>query len=280
MATGTTGDGVDAAAEIADTDSRSKYASEQAPPRHESEPAAPVRQYVEAVRSRSSRAVRRYRFLGTAGRIPGQVPGMNVPPLDEGEEREIRELQQPEVEGRSAAEEDADAAEAANFVETGSEHVESAASETSAVTIVASGHEDVEEPATGHPVADEILAEAHAASREPSEDQQHEELALAEEAIEKEHATPTEVDPTADTAADGVQAEPGERQSANVREQGGRYMQRLTRRMRRRMRGGEGKPEGRPEGRPEPRADGQVVETERPPKSRPSKPHPNPRPHR
>ena len=231
----------------------SKYASEQAPPRHEDEPAAPVRQYVESVRDP----------VGPSGDtdfsvLPGEslakYRGMNVPPLDEAEEREIQELQQPEIEGRSAAEEDADAAEAASFVETGSEHVESAASETSAVTIVGAGLEDVVEPASGHPVADEILAEAHAASREPSDDEQHEELALAEEAVEEELADPA---PAADAP---VETEPAERQSANVREQGGRYMQRLTRRMRRRMRGGE----GRPDGRPEPTVDGQAADAEPP----------------
>jgi ribonuclease G len=230
----------------------SKYASEQAPPRHEAEPAAPVRQYVESVRDPVVTSGDTD-FSVLPGESLAKYRSMNVPPLDESEEREIQELQQPEIAGRSAAEDDADAAEAASFIETGSEHVESAEPETSEVTIVGAGQEEVVEPASGHPVADEILAEAHAASREPSEDEQHEELALAEEAVEEELAEPAPGDAP-------VQAEPAERQSANVREQGGRYMQRLTRRMRRRMRGGE----GRPDGRPEPKVDGQVAEAEPP----------------
>jgi ribonuclease G len=230
----------------------SKYASDQAPPRHEAEPVAPVRSCVEAVHHPVAPSGDTD-FSVLPGESLAKYRSMNVPPLDESEEREIQELQQPEIAGRSAAEDDADAAEAASFVETGSEHVESAEPETSAVTIVGAGQEEVVEPASGHPVADEILAEAHAASREPAEDEQHEELALAEEAVEEELAAP---------AADAIPTEPAERQSANVREQGGRYMQRLTRRMRRRMRGSEARPDGSPEIRPEPKVDGQVVEAE------------------
>ncbi|MDP8983304.1 MAG: Rne/Rng family ribonuclease, partial [Acidobacteriota bacterium] len=238
----------------------SKYASEQGPPRHEAPAAVPVRSYVEAVRDPAGPA-EETDFSVLPGESLAKYRGMNVPPLDEAEEREIQELHQPDMAGLSAAEADADAAEAATFAETEDAHIENPIPETSEVTIVAAGQEEVVEPASGHPVADEILAGAHAASREPSEEQ-HEELSLAEEAIEEEEGAL----PAAESVAP---PESPERQSANVREQGGRYMQRLTRRMRRRMRGGEGKPEIKANGAP-------AAETERLQEAAPSVPEPAP----
>src|SRR5260221_453060 len=85
-------------------------ASDPPPPRHEPDPAAPVRQYVEPVRDTAVAPSGDTDFSVLPGESLAKYRGMNVPPLDEGEEREIQELQEPEIEGRSAAEEAADAA--------------------------------------------------------------------------------------------------------------------------------------------------------------------------
>ena len=179
-----------------------------------------------------------------------------IHPLDESEEEEIRSLQEPEVaESAPVAEalagtEDAVAepeeAVAVEEVEVVAEAVEanppaSAFSGTSAATALAMAvaddlETDVEEAAA----AAQEEAESAVAEEPPSEIETEIEAAMEAE-------TAAEVEAVAGASIEPAEAHetPPPQLTAQVREQGGRFMHRMPRRMRRKMRGGTGQQEPR-----------------------------------
>ncbi|HEX6896304.1 MAG TPA: Rne/Rng family ribonuclease [Bryobacteraceae bacterium] len=177
-----------------------------------------------------------------------------IQPLDEAEEEEIRSLHEDAEPTAttvefSAAEADAIEDETASLaVESGlAEEPESFQEPANSIptrqgsTVAAAVSSQQEEP------GNEIVSEAGSIESEIEEaigevvssgEASAEPISLGEEQADEE--------PGSEVAAGAP--EPGQAQTAQVREQGGRYMHRLPRRMRRKMRGG-GPGEHRPEGR-------------------------------
>jgi ribonuclease G len=152
----------------------------------------------------------------------------NIQPLDEAEEEEVRSLQETEVvaEPESSSEAALEAEEPA-VVE---ERVIAEEADAPEVTALISEPEE-SAPETGN---------AAAAESEESEPEIPTEIQAAVEAetvieAEAQRLESTETEPQAAEAAPSET--PAPQLSAQVREQGGRYMHRVTRRMRRRMRG-------------------------------------------
>jgi Rne/Rng family ribonuclease len=201
----------------------SKYASEVSRPPRLPEPAA-------AVESTVPTPVSSHVTLSNAGPtdfsvLPGEslakYTRSSIQPLDDAEEEEIRDLQETTV---------------------------APASET-----IAEVAEEAEEEPDDAPIAEETLPEP--------------EVLAAMEAVEEAEEPGSEVENESDVevneepAGTEIPVEAGAEQppagaaplSAQVREQGGRYMHRLPRRMRRKMRGG-GPGDGRADGRTEARS--------------------------
>ncbi len=159
----------------------------------------------------------------------------NIQPLDDGEEEEIRDLQ--------------DTAAPAPEPQTAAQLLEEEVAEVA---------EEAEEEPDDAPIAEDTVA----GEPEALEIEELDEVDESTSEVENESG----VEMSAESAAAETPAEAGAEApatgtaplSAQVREQGGRYMHRLPRRMRRKMRGGgqvEGRTEGRPEGRPEGRGE-------------------------
>jgi ribonuclease G len=168
----------------------------------------------------------------------------SIPPLDEQEEEEIRSAQKEhEVAGQPEAPEPA----------------ETTASATETVA-----EPEPEPPAAHHETA---AAAEELAVQEPEELDEIEAIADAEVIAEADAEAEAENETEFQAGAEpGVQSEPGagpgntptpagqsQQLTANIREQGGRYMHRMPRRMRRRMR------QGGPEGRTDQEHRGEVV---------------------
>ncbi|HLG98485.1 MAG TPA: Rne/Rng family ribonuclease [Bryobacteraceae bacterium] len=173
-----------------------------------------------------------------------------IQPLDEAEEEEIRSLH----EDSDATTAEASAADAEALVE-----------ETTGQHPLRKELEDQEAP-SARPAASAGASQAAAA---PEPEAEPETAESGSEIIELEIEETAELDeisesvelagesapsdaealaPEASPETTAAEPEPGHGQTAQVREQGGRYMHRMPRRMRRKMRGG-GLAESRPEGR-------------------------------
>ena len=218
----------------------SKYASEVSRPSRmaESSPAAgvasvaPAPSPVESVRTGPSD------FSVLPGESLAKYSRSNIQPLDDAEEQEIRGLQEATVES-----------EPEPPVEVLDEVTEEETEEPDDAPIA----EDTLEPAEPGVfiAATEIVVEVEMEmgpaeeEEEPASEVENESDVSGPEAAEP--ATPTE------GAAEQLQAGSAPL-SAQVREQGGRYMHRMPRRMRRKMRGG-GQAEGRSQGDAKPQGD-------------------------
>ena len=230
----------------------SKYASEVSRPPRNSEPAAAAETTFVAPLALASApspvaapSAGATDFSVLPGESLAKYSRSSIQPLDDAEEEEIRDLQETNVLGAGVASEPETPAEIAE------QAAEEAQAEAEAEAVLAEElAEEVNEPDDA-PIAEDTLASA-----EP------EALIAAEEiVVEAEvEAEPAGTDAPLET---GTEQPPGSAPlSAQVREQGGRYMHRLPRRMRRKMRGGgqvEGRTETRVEG--EPRGEASVPET-------------------
>ena len=172
----------------------------------------------------------------------------SIPPLDEQEEEEIRSAQEErEMSGQPEAPEPPEPVE----------------------TIASAGETPAEpEPEPPAPHHETSAAREELAVQESEELDEIEAIADAEVIAEADAEAEAEREPEFQAAAEpGVQSEPGaetgitptpagqsQQLTANIREQGGRYMHRMPRRMRRRMRQG-----GGPEGRTDQEHRGEVV---------------------
>ncbi len=218
----------------------SKYASEVSRPPRFVEPAAP------AAPASSSAAASPVAEASPATTDFSVLPGeslakytrSSIQPLDDAEEEEIRDLQETTV---------------------------VSGQETAAQIVEEEVAEEAEEEPDDAPIAEDTVAaeleaieeESIEEAEEPASEVESEILAeLGAAGADELDAEPTETNMPAEAGA-GQPPSPGSAPlSAQVREQGGRYMHRLPRRMRRKMRGGgqpEARGEGRPEGRGEPR---------------------------
>ncbi len=238
----------------------SKYASEVSrPPRiPEAVPAVEPASVTSAPPSAAPVSSGATDFSVLPGESLAKYTRSNIQPLDDAEEEEIRDLQET----------------AAPAQESAAQILEDEVAEVA---------EEAEEEPDDAPIAeDTVTAEPEALDVEVVDTEELDEV--EESASEIENESGEEV--SAESAAPETPGEAGAEAlptgaaplSAQVREQGGRYMHRLPRRMRRKMRGG-GQVEGRPEGRGEPRpADDQRAEgaTEPAPQSRPDQ-RPEPR---
>jgi ribonuclease G len=224
--------------------SESKYtAGESRPPRsNEPAPAAesntPVSSSaapVEAAPRASSVGATDFSVL--PGESLAKYKGSNIPPLDEAEEDEIRDLQETTVVPDSPT--------LAAIAEEEVEEPEDAplASDTVSATLPETGPEIVEGSVeiSETIVALPLLVEEEDEAEEPEVEESEPE---GSEAVSEE----TEVEMEAGAASAEPEAGPSDAApplSAQVREQGGRFPHRMPRRMRRKMRGGGGPGEQR-----------------------------------
>jgi len=236
----------------------SKYASEPSRPARNPE-AAPAVESTSVTPAPLSSPVAPVSSGGTDFSVlPGEslakYTRSNIQPLDDAEEEEIRDLQEaatpePEAAAELLAEEVAEVAEEAE-----------------------------EEPDDAPIAEDTVTAELDVLEIEVLETEEVDEVEELTEESTSEVENESGVEAGAESAASEMPLEAGAEPpatgaaplSAQVREQGGRYMHRLPRRMRRKMRGGgqvaEGRGEGRGEARPdvrstdEPRAEGAATE--------------------
>jgi len=239
----------------------SKYASEVSRPSRGPEPVSPAASEppspAAAPLTVSEVSAPSSDFSVLPGESLAKYSRSNIQPLDEGEEEEIHDLEELDAPPES----DADAAAA--IAQEEAEEPEDAPIAEDTVTslepevVVVSAEIEVE-PAEEAEESLEVENEADAESAAEEEEESAEVNAL-ESGAEPSETEPSEV----------VEQAPSAPLSAQVREQGGRYMHRQPRRMRRKMRGGggpgdarprvEGAPvegaAGRPEQRPEPRPD-------------------------
>jgi Rne/Rng family ribonuclease len=233
----------------------SKYASEASRPSRLAEPPAAV-EAASVAPVALAPAPLPVEPVSTGARDFSVLPGeslakytrSNINPLDEAEEEEIRDLQETTV----GAETEAAAELAAQIAEDVAEEAEAEPDDApiaeDTVALLDPGAEPEAEPAEE--------ASAEEAEEEASEVENESGVSDTEPAVV---STPVEA---------GAEQPPSGSAplSAQVREQGGRYMHRLPRRMRRKMRGG-GQVEGRGETRPpgdakfnEPRGEGATAE--------------------
>jgi len=171
-----------------------------------------------------------------------------IPPLDEAEEEEIRSLQEPDEPAIEAAEAEESApeetpdpiAEAANEPSSASAGRGAATATAMAVAEEAeSGAEKI--AAIADPDEETIATEEPAPDIETSIEAEIEtEIEAAIEAEVAEDQAIDEIDPAVAQEPVPETEAPAAQLTAQVREQGGRYMHRLPRRMRRKMRGGGG----------------------------------------
>ena len=171
----------------------------------------------------------------------------SIQPLDDAEEEEIRDLQET----------------AAPAPEIAAQIVEEEVAEMT---------EEAEEEPEDAPIAeDTVTAEPEALELEVLDTEEVDEVEESTSEVENESGVEVSAEPAAAGTATGAGLEVPPATgaaplSAQVREQGGRYMHRLPRRMRRKMRGGGGQMEGRAEPRSEarqgdePRAEGAATE--------------------
>jgi len=239
----------------------SKYASEVSrPPRiPEAVPAVESASVTSAPQSAAPVSSVSTDFSVLPGESLAKYTRSNIQPLDDAEEEEIRDLQET----------------AAPAQESAAQILEEEVAEVA---------EEAEEEPDDAPIAeDTVTAEPEALEIEELDEVEVEEESTSE--VENESGVEVSAEPAAAETPGEAGAEPptgAAPLSAQVREQGGRYMHRLPRRMRRKMRGGgqsegraEGRGEARPEARPgdEPRGEGT---TEPAPQSRPEQ-RPEPR---
>jgi Rne/Rng family ribonuclease len=213
----------------------SKYASEVSRPSRQPEPATTASEPASVAPRSLSPAPSSGAPVSPGSSDFSVLPGeslakytrSSIQPLDDAEEEEIRDLQETAVASESAA--------AAQI-----------ASEVAEIT------EEVEEEPDDAPIAEDTVPSAEA----PEEADE-----LLAEAAASEVENESDVEVNEDPAGNDLPMEGGAQQtpsgsaplSAQVREQGGRYMHRLPRRMRRKMRGG-GQGDGRTDGRTEARS--------------------------
>jgi Rne/Rng family ribonuclease len=224
----------------------SKYAS--AEPRYVSNPArgprlgkdAPAAGEESSPVSTSASAEGGSEFSVLPGESLAKYTGANIQPLDDGEEEEIRNLQEEDTgveleasievpdqtteDEPSAVEEAAPESVAAPEVHEPEPH-HAASNGTAAARAVERVEEVAEEPAVAieESPAEEIEEEG------PASEESEEVAAALEMESEGGHSAP-------DTEEGQPDSPEGER-TAEVREQGGRYQHRVSRRMRRKMRG-------------------------------------------
>jgi ribonuclease G len=227
----------------------SKYASEVSRPSRIPEPAAAVETTFVAPDPLPAAPLSSgpTDFSVLPGESLAKYRRSNIQPLDDAEEDEIRDLQETNVQEAGIAPEPEMPVEFA-----GQAGETEAQDEVEAEALLAEElAEELNEPDDA-PIADNTLA-----STEPEAEIVTEEIVVE---VEMEMGPP-EADAPLESGVE--QPPPGSAPlSAQVREQGGRYMHRLPRRMRRKMRGGgqgEGRTETKLEG--EPRGEASVPET-------------------
>ena len=227
----------------------SKYASEVSrPPRiPEAAPAVESTTAIPAAPSATPVSAGPTDFSVLPGESLAKYTRSNIQPLDDAEEEEIRDLQE--------------TAAPAPEPQTAAQLLEEEIAEVA---------EEAEEEPDDAPIAqDTVTAEPEALEVEALDTEELDEVEESTSEVENESG----VEVSAESAAVETPGEAGSEVppsaaaplSAQVREQGGRYMHRLPRRMRRKMRGGgqiEGRPEGRGEARTidEPRGEGAATE--------------------
>ena len=205
----------------------SKYASDVSRPLRAAEP-PPVAEEI-AVETPQEATGESKQFSVLPGESLAKYRQNPVEPLDEAEEEEIRSLHE-----TGALEEAADGEQAQAVAEATPAPEEEIAVEEEIVAALAPFGADEDRPV--RPQVSDLIDEAEAEEREP------EDLAQAAEAGGEAAAPALENEPESE-AGEGAEPEAGASQpqaqmTAQVREQGGRYMHRMPRRMRRKMRGG------------------------------------------
>jgi len=152
-----------------------------------------------------------------------------IEPLDEAEEEEIRSLHASDDSAAPSTVEVTAAQAEALLEETASSAAESTALEEEPVSATEP------EPPTS---LDEPSLEAEIEEAEEAEDLQQAAEAAAEAAASNpEETAPPASEESSEIAAPEAESSQGQPQTAQLREQGGRYMHRMPRRMRRKMRG-------------------------------------------
>jgi ribonuclease G len=215
----------------------SKYASEVSRPPRFAEPAAPAAPASSS--AAPSPVVETSPSTTDFSVLPGEslakYTRSSIQPLDDAEEEEIRDLQETTV---------------------------VPGQETAAQIVEEEVAEEAEEEPNDAPIAeDTVAAEPESLEVEAVDTEEVDEVEELISEAESESAVavdaePAEINAPVDAGAEQPPSPGSAPLSAQVREQGGRYMHRLPRRMRRKMRGGgqpEARGEGRPEGRGEPR---------------------------
>ena len=216
----------------------SKYAADVSRPSRAPEPIVPAEAGSELPTERVADESGDFAVL--PGESLAKYRQASIQPLDEAEQEEIRSLHNISESAKPGP------------IEVGAAEAEALAEETAQLpedTTV--GDEEPSGLASGEIAAATVLApepESSIASDEPSleaeiqEAQQIEDLQEAAEAAVEEAAASNleQPAPEADGSAEIApqEGQPPQPQTAEVREQGGRYMHRLPRRMRRRIRGG------------------------------------------
>ena len=219
----------------------SKYASDVSRlPRPSESAAAPERVQEAAADDDADFAV-------LPGESLAKYRSASIQPLDEGEEEEIRNLYESDPAAEAAAAEasaatGSPAEEAASPIEEEvslADEIAAVDREPASAPVTRSAAEPIfpHEPEASMPL-DEIAQEI----AEEIEDLQEAAEAAVEAAVEAAASTEEETiastEPPSEAGSRESEPSEGQPQTAQLREQGGRYMHRLPRRMRRKMRGG------------------------------------------
>ncbi|HUJ50227.1 MAG TPA: Rne/Rng family ribonuclease [Bryobacteraceae bacterium] len=204
----------------------SKYASDVSRAPRSVEPAAPPEARPESVREAAAGESADFAVL--PGESLAKYRQAAIEPLDEAEEEEIRSLHASDDSAAPGTVEVTAAQAEALLEETASSAAESTALEEEP----ASATEP--EPPTS---LDEPSLEAEIEEVEEAEDLQQAAEAAAESAASNPEASAPASEESSEIAAPEAESSQGQPQTAQLREQGGRYMHRMPRRMRRKMRG-------------------------------------------